>query len=300
MWRKKKWLFFGIQETPREGCFHPWNQAFFYSPQCTKDIDFYFHLHGFKKKGGGGRGQISKLPPLPFSVAVFFFFLYFPIRAFAIAIVFSWSWRNTKNPEIFVFLLVLKIGQKNFSRRREVSSWGEWSKKICDLRVIPSPAQVILQLNFPDTKTSKTMENFINPPSLRVSLCCLIKQMYKREASVIWDFILILIIFNSLPLKVELTRAVTPSITGGTVHLQQTAGLRSERECWGNFLSRQAGLRMILSTVDTPLRPPLRGGLQGGGEKSLSLFFFFFFPLFLFIYLFIQGFAPVGRSPGAK
>ena len=53
---------------------------------------------------------------------------------------------------------------------------------------------------------------------------------------------------------------------------------------------------MILSTVDTPLRPPLRGGLQGGGEKSLSLFFFFFF--FPFIYLFIYtGFRPGGAKP---
>ena len=52
--------------------------------------------------------------------------------------------------------------------------------------------------------------------------------------------------------------------------------------------------RMILSTVDTPLRPPLRGGLQGG-EKSLSLSLFF--PP-LFIYLFIYtGFRPGGAKP---
>ena len=45
--------------------------------------------------------------------------------------------------------------------------------------------------------------------------------------------------------------------------------------------------------------PPPGGSTGWWGEISLSLFFFFS-PLFLFIYLFIQGFAPVGRSPGAK
>ena len=76
-------------------------------------------------------------------------------------------------------------------------------------------------------------------------------------------------------------------MTGGTGHLQQTAGLRSERECWGNFLSRQAGLRVILSTVDTPSATPPPGGSTGwGGEISLSFFFsphFFFFIIYLFI-----------------
>ena len=80
---------------------------------------------------------------------------------------------------------------------------------------------------------------------------------------------------------------MTPSITGGTGHLQLTAGLRSERECWGNFLSRQAGLRMILSTVDTPSVTPPPGGSTGWwGEISLSFFFFSSLFFFLFIYLY--------------
>ena len=76
---------------------------------------------------------------------------------------------------------------------------------------------------------------------------------------------------------------MTPSITGGTGHLQQTAGLRSERECWGNFLSRQAGLRNSGHPSATP--PP--GGSTGWwGEISLSFFFLPPFFIYLFIYLY--------------
>ena len=86
---------------------------------------------------------------------------------------------------------------------------------------------------------------------------------------------------------------MTPSIPGGTGHLQQTAGLRSEQECWGNFLSRQAGLRMILSTVDTPSATPPPGGSTGWwGEISLSLFFFFFFPPFFYLFIYLYRVSP--------
>ena len=86
---------------------------------------------------------------------------------------------------------------------------------------------------------------------------------------------------------------MTPSIPGGTGHLQQTAGLRSEQECWGNFLSRQAGLRMILSTVDTPSATPPPGGSTGWwGEISLSLFFFFFFSPFFYLFIYLYRVSP--------
>ena len=49
-----------------------------------------------------------------------------------------------------------------------------------------------------------------------------------------------------------------------------------------------------------PLCDPPSGGVDRVVGRNLSLFFFFFLPFFFFIYLFIQGFAPVGRSPGAK
>ena len=158
--------------------------------------------------------------------------------------------------------------------------------------MIPSPAQVILQLNFPDTKTSKTMENFINPPSLRVSLCCLIKQMYKRGIC----HMRLHPYFDYFQLSAVESRVDTSSDTfynrgygtpSADCRIEERAGVLGKLPLTAGGFADD----FEYSTC-TPLRPPLRGGLQGGGEKSLSLFFFFFPPFFIYLFIYLYRVSP--------